>query len=111
MNAYLNAANIINNRRKAARDIRPGPVVAVVGPHDSGKTSLCKILLNYAIRSGWNPLLVEADVRHGMITVPGALSAVQVRCRCRVDNVFAATSPVPRHQRGVLGWYRKSCAA
>lgn len=78
MHAYLNTAFIINNRRKATRDIRPGPVVAVVGPNDCGKSSLTKILLNYAIRSGWNPLLVETDVRHGMITVPGALSAVQV---------------------------------
>ena len=79
MHAYLNAAFIVNNQRKLARDKRPGPVVAVVGPHDCGKTSLTTILLNYAIRSGWNPLLVETDVRHGMITVPGALSAVQVR--------------------------------
>jgi polynucleotide 5'-kinase involved in rRNA processing len=78
MHAYLNAAFIINNQRTAARDIRPGPVIAVVGPNNCGKSSLTKILLNYAIRSGWNPLLVETDVRYGMITVPGTLSAVQV---------------------------------
>lgn len=79
MNAYLNAAHIINNQRTAARDVKAGPVVAVIGPANSGKTSVVKLLLNYAIRSGWNPLLVETDVRHGMITVPGALSAVQAR--------------------------------
>jgi polyribonucleotide 5'-hydroxyl-kinase len=78
MNAYLNAAHIIDNQRKLARDVKAGPVVAVIGPSSCGKTSLVKILINYAIRSGWNPLLVETDVRHGMITVPGALSAVQV---------------------------------
>ena len=82
MHAYLNAAYIVNNRRKVARDVKPGPVVAIVGPQDCGKTSLTKIMLNYAIRSGWNPLLVETDVRHGMISVPGTLSAVQVRRCC-----------------------------
>jgi hypothetical protein len=77
MNAYLNVAHILGNRRKEARNVKAGPVVAVVGPNSCGKTSLIKILVNYAIRSGWNPLLVETDVRHGMITIPGALSAVQ----------------------------------
>jgi polynucleotide 5'-kinase involved in rRNA processing len=79
MSAYLNSAHIINNQRTAARDVKPGPVVAVVGPPESGKTSLVKILANYAIRSGWSPLLVETDVRCNMSSMPGTLAAVQVR--------------------------------
>jgi polyribonucleotide 5'-hydroxyl-kinase len=78
MSAYLNSAHIINNQRTAARDVKPGPVVAVVGPPESGKTSLVKILANYAIRSGWSPLLVETDVRCNMSSMPGTLAAVQV---------------------------------
>lgn len=78
MNAYLNASQIINNQRKLAREIKPGPVVAVVGPPSCGKTSLVKVLANYAIRAGWNPLLVDTSVQQNLITVPGALAAAQV---------------------------------
>lgn len=81
MDAYLNASHIINNQRKVAREVRPGPVVVVVGPPCSGKTSLVKILANYAIRAGWNPLLVDTSVEQNLISVPGALAAVQVRHR------------------------------
>jgi polyribonucleotide 5'-hydroxyl-kinase len=83
MDAYLNASHIINNQRKLAREVRAGPVVVVVGPPDSGKTSLVKILANYAIRAGWNPLLVDTSVEQNLISVPGALAAVQVApCYC-----------------------------
>lgn len=45
------------------------PRVLVVGPENAGKTTLCKILTNYAIRAGqdWSPVLVNVDpseVRH-----------------------------------------------
>ena len=87
MNAYLNASHIINNQRKLAREIRPGPVVAVVGPPSSGKTSLVKVLANYAIRAGWNPLLVDTSVQQNLITVPGALAAAQV---CSMAHIHVA---------------------
>jgi len=34
----------------------------VVGPTDVGKSSLCKLLLNYAVREGCAPSLVELDI-------------------------------------------------
>jgi N-terminal beta-sandwich domain of polyadenylation factor len=39
------------------------PRVLVVGPENSGKTTLCKILANCAIRTGqdWSPLLINVD--------------------------------------------------
>ncbi len=39
-----------------------GPCVLVVGPTDVGKTTLCRILLNYAVRKGSRPLYVDLDV-------------------------------------------------
>jgi polyribonucleotide 5'-hydroxyl-kinase len=39
------------------------PRVLVIGPENSGKTTLCKILVNYAINAnqGWVPVLVNID--------------------------------------------------
>ena len=39
------------------------PRVLVVGPEHSGKTTVCKILINYAVRAGqdWSPFLVNVD--------------------------------------------------
>jgi polyribonucleotide 5'-hydroxyl-kinase len=39
------------------------PRVLVLGPENSGKTSVCKILVNYAVRTGqgWKPVLVNVD--------------------------------------------------
>ncbi|KAL0066482.1 Cleavage polyadenylation factor subunit clp1 [Marasmius tenuissimus] len=39
------------------------PRVLVLGPDNAGKTTLCKILINYAVRAGqaWSPILVNVD--------------------------------------------------
>lgn len=39
------------------------PRVLVLGPENSGKTTVCKILTNYAVRAGqnWSPLLANVD--------------------------------------------------
>lgn len=34
----------------------------MVGPTDSGKSSLCSILANYAVRSASHPMLVDLDL-------------------------------------------------
>lgn len=47
----------------------------IVGPNDSGKSSISKMLLGWASRQGWKPIFVELDVGQGAITVPGTISA------------------------------------
>lgn len=39
------------------------PRILVLGPEHSGKTTVCKILTNYAVRGGqgWTPFLVNVD--------------------------------------------------
>jgi hypothetical protein len=39
------------------------PRVLVIGPTNSGKTTLCKTLINYCVRAGqgWSPILVNID--------------------------------------------------
>ncbi|KAH9966846.1 Pre-mRNA cleavage complex II protein Clp1-domain-containing protein [Russula dissimulans] len=56
------------------------PRVLVLGPENSGKTTVCKILTNYATRAGqgWTPMYVNTDPSEGGWTVPGTISAVSV---------------------------------
>lgn len=37
-------------------------MLQIVGPTDVGKSSLCKLLLNYAVREGVAPTMVELDI-------------------------------------------------
>ena len=46
---------------KEKREAR-GPTVLVVGPTDVGKSTLCRLLLNYAVRMGRTPLFADLDV-------------------------------------------------
>jgi hypothetical protein len=51
----------------------PGPPrVLVLGPENSGKTSVCKILTNYAVRAGqgWTPIYVNTDPSEVRVLVP-----------------------------------------
>ncbi|VDB82835.1 unnamed protein product [Peniophora sp. CBMAI 1063] len=56
------------------------PRMLILGPENSGKTSVCKILTNYAIRAGqdWEPMYVNVDPGEGGWAVPGAISAASV---------------------------------
>lgn len=56
------------------------PRVLVLGPGNSGKTTLSKMLINYAVRMGqsWNPVLVNVDPGEGGWAAPGAISAATI---------------------------------
>ena len=71
-------ANLEEMRKKALERKTNGPRVMVVGPTDSGKSSLCKLILNYAVRTSWEPLFVDLDVGQTMITMPGSMAAVKM---------------------------------
>ena len=75
----------LENRRSAAR-ARPqdysGPRVVVCGTTDCGKSTLCKMLLNWAVRAGMvgdcsrrMPMFVDTDVGQNDITLVGCLAA------------------------------------
>ncbi|KAF5315828.1 hypothetical protein D9611_004985 [Ephemerocybe angulata] len=57
------------------------PRVLILGPENAGKTSVAKILANYAVRAGqgWTPMLVNVDPSEGGWAIPGALSATPVK--------------------------------
>lgn len=90
MVTYLNVHNAIEEERLKATDrnvlgpkvtnfqMRCNLKVMIVGPTDSGKTTLSKILLNYAVRKGHQPTYVDLDIGQGSITVPGMFAAVSI---------------------------------
>jgi len=60
-------------RQNSAR----GPRVLIVGPTDSGKSTLCQTLLNYAVRDNRKPAFLDLDPGQSAF-FPGTLSAALV---------------------------------
>ena len=58
--------------------MKRGPRVFIAGNAQSGKSSIAKTLVNYSIKLGWSPILVDLDVTQNSITAPGCLSAALV---------------------------------
>ena len=85
MTQYINIHDVLQGQRDACKanamkkadgeDSTPAPRVMLAGPTDSGKSTICKILTNYAVRCGSSPLFVDLDVGQGSLTVPGCVAA------------------------------------
>eukprot|EP00730_Choanoeca_flexa_P002126 TRINITY_DN10925_c0_g1_i1.p1 TRINITY_DN10925_c0_g1~~TRINITY_DN10925_c0_g1_i1.p1 ORF type:complete len:164 (+),score=12.26 TRINITY_DN10925_c0_g1_i1:2-493(+) len=64
MRSYINTHAALEQLRETARhNSSRGPKVLIVGPSGTGKTALSKILTNYAVRQGGQPLLIDLDPR------------------------------------------------
>ena len=82
---YANVHSVLQKRREGGGG-GGGPRCLVAGPVDVGKSTLTKILTNYAVRSGFTPLLIDLDIGQGMITVPGTLSCVLVEDVAEINS-------------------------
>eukprot|EP00887_Chlorella_sp_A99_P003151 scaffold9.g3151.t1 len=113
MPSYLNVHDALEARRQAAQQAEQqqqqqqqnggaeagsgraeGPRCFVVGPTDSGKSTLCKILINYAVRQGWAPTMVDLDIGQGSITAPGCLAATPVEAPVDIEEGFPVDAPL-----------------
>lgn len=95
---YLNThAALEQMRRRAEQGEGRGPVCMVAGPTDVGKSTLATILVNYAVRAGRRPLLVDLDVGQGAISVPGTIGAMMVERVAAVEQGFTQTAPIVYH--------------
>eukprot|EP00756_Hemistasia_phaeocysticola_P051840 Hpha_TRINITY_DN27018_c0_g1::TRINITY_DN27018_c0_g1_i1::g.33186::m.33186/K14399/CLP1, HERB; polyribonucleotide 5'-hydroxyl-kinase len=81
-------------RRNAKEGISAqGPRVLVCGPSDSGKTSVCRLLANYAARLDWDVTYVDLDVSNNSIAIPGTIAAVPVDAPV-ADEGFSTFPPI-----------------
>lgn len=92
---YLNSHAALEQLRVIADECNErGPIAMVVGPCDVGKSTVCKILLNYAIRQGRTPICVDLDVGQGSISLPGTIAAFLVERIAHVEDGFTHQTPV-----------------
>lgn len=95
---YLNCHACLEQlRMKAEAEGGRGPVTIVVGPADVGKSTVTRILLNYAVRMGRRPIYVDLDVGQGQVSVPGTIGAVLVERPASVDDGFSQQAPLVYH--------------
>ncbi|KAI3429530.1 hypothetical protein D9Q98_005618 [Chlorella vulgaris] len=92
---YLNIHDVLDARRQEALKSKgQGPRTFVVGPTDVGKSSLCKILLNYAVRAGWAPTFADMDIGQGSITLPGCIAATPLEAPIDVEDGLPTDAPL-----------------
>lgn len=100
MIVYLNTHAALEQMRIDA-DKSPsaerGPIAMVVGPTDVGKSTLCRLLLNYAVRMGRRPVYVDLDVGQGSIAIPGTIGANYIERAASVEDGFSQAAPLVYH--------------
>jgi len=97
---YLNVHAALEQMRKNADtspSVERGPIVMVVGPADVGKSTLCRLLLNYGVRQGRRPIFVDLDVGQGSISVPGTVGALLAERPAAVEEGFSQNAPLVYH--------------
>jgi polyribonucleotide 5'-hydroxyl-kinase len=93
---WLNVHGMLETARDdagAGKDSNGGPRVLIVGPDDSGKTSLLKCLTAWSLKMGRTPTVVNMDPREGLLSIPGSLSAVTMGSMLDVEDGWGS-SPV-----------------
>ncbi|CAN9198771.1 unnamed protein product [Alternaria sp. RS040] len=90
----------LRDRSIASGSVDMGPRVLVVGPENSGKTSLVKTLTSYAVKTSRQPMVINLDPRQGMLSVPGSFSAAVYSSIVDIEEGWGSSpisgpSPIP----------------
>nr|XP_033777017.1 polyribonucleotide 5'-hydroxyl-kinase Clp1 [Geotrypetes seraphini]XP_033777018.1 polyribonucleotide 5'-hydroxyl-kinase Clp1 [Geotrypetes seraphini] len=95
---YLNTHTALEQmRQQAEKEDERGPRVMVVGPTNVGKSTLCRLLLNYGVRTGRRPTYVDLDVGQGSISIPGTMGALYIERPADVEEGFSVQAPLVYH--------------
>lgn len=76
-------------------DLSKTPICFVCEPCDArnvGKSTLCRILLNYAARRGRTPIFVDLDPDQGHIGLPGTIGALSIEAPIDIETGFQLKS-------------------
>lgn len=84
INLHLALENVRNTNNKA-------PNVLILGAKDSGKTTLAKILSNYALRMDHQPMFVNLDPSNAVFSVPGSITATPISDIMDVEEGWGST--------------------
>ncbi|CAH2079958.1 unnamed protein product [Thlaspi arvense] len=91
MVSYLNVHNSLQVQRHRVVSSTSNyvssqwPRVIIVGDTDSGKSTLAKMLLNWAAKDGFKPTFVDLNIGQSSITIPGTIAATSIKMH--VDSV------------------------
>ena len=96
MVSFINShAALQHLRQQAKANDRRGPIALVCGPVDSGKSSLTRLLLNYAARAGHAPLFIDLDVGQNAIGIPGSIACTPIDHPIPIDSGDSLTVKAP----------------
>lgn len=96
---YLNLHMALEQMRQKVENTESdiGPRVMIVGPGDVGKSTLCQLMLNYAVRMGRRPVFVDLDVGQGYIGIPGSMGALLIERPADIEEGFPLQAPLVFH--------------
>lgn len=76
---YANTHYLLNQiREEKMLKVEIGPRVMICGSSFSGKKTLCKILINYATKTGWKPIFVDLDINSNDIGINGCIGGAVI---------------------------------
>mmetsp|Transcript_23444 Transcript_23444/g.32872 ORF Transcript_23444/g.32872 Transcript_23444/m.32872 type:complete len:462 (+) Transcript_23444:222-1607(+) len=103
--AYVNThAQLEALRDEALAASGDGPRVLIVGPPESGKSSLARVLTAYAVKLGRSPLWVDLDPADNALSVPGTLVATPMTAAGVSVESFGCSS-IPAETAPLVLWY------
>jgi polyribonucleotide 5'-hydroxyl-kinase len=104
--AFVNThAQLEALRDEAAAGTKEGPRVLIVGPTESGKSALTKILTAYATKLGRSPIWIDLDPADNALSVPGTLAACPMDRQAVQIESFATTGIPPATAAPLVLWH------
>ncbi|KAJ2179429.1 Cleavage polyadenylation factor subunit clp1 [Coemansia sp. RSA 518] len=100
MDAYTNVHMALQQLRIQARNEQnpnAAPRVMIVGPEDSGKTCIARILCNYAVRMDERPMFASLDPMEALTTMPCTVSVQRVSTVIGMESGFMGFASASSH--------------